>query len=113
MIRDKTTGKVISERHSVCRSLWSKARGLMFRFRPVCLVFEFSKLQRNSLHMWFVFFPIDVLFLDGDRKVVEIKERFMPFAFYTPKKKSMFVIELPVLTVEDRGISVGDAIEWN
>ena len=113
MIRDRTTGKVIADKHLMCSSLWSKARGLMFRLKAVPMLFSFNRLQRNSLHMWFVFFPIDVLYLDAEQRVVEMKERFMPFAFYTPKRMSMYVIELPTMTIKDKMVSIGDEIEWD
>jgi len=48
-----------------------------------------------SLHMWFVFFPIDVLFLNKNKKIIEIKKDFRPFRFYTTKKKARYAIELP------------------
>ena len=38
--------------------------------------------------MFFVFFPIDVLFLDKNKKVVELKENFKPFSIYFPKNKA-------------------------
>lgn len=70
----------------------------MFRFRKpdFGLVFDFDKEQLTPLHMWFVFFPIDVLFLDKNNKVVDIKKNFKPFAYYSPKAKSKYVVELPV-----------------
>jgi len=58
-------------------------------------VFIFNKPRRIDLHMFFVFYPIDVLFLDEKKKIVEIKENFRPFTFYYPNKKASYVIELP------------------
>ena len=70
----------------------------MFRFkRPdYALVFIFNKEARRDLHMLFVFFPIDVLFLDKNKKVADIKKNFKPFSYYTPKAKAKYVVELPV-----------------
>jgi len=58
------------------------------------LVFVFEHEQRVSLHMFFVFFPIDVLFLDHKKKIVEIKTQFKPFTFYKSKEKAKYVVEL-------------------
>jgi uncharacterized membrane protein (UPF0127 family) len=60
--------------------------------------------------MMFVFFPIDVLFVDKNKKVVEIKESFMPFTFYNPEKKAKYVVELPAGAVKETKTSVGDRI---
>ena len=57
-------------------------------------MFVFDKEKRISLHMLFVFFPIDVLFLDKNRKIIEIKKNFKPFTFYKSKNKANYVVEL-------------------
>lgn len=44
--------------------------------------------------MFFVFYPIDVIFLDENYKVVDFKEDFKPFTFYTSKKPAKYIIEL-------------------
>ena len=80
-------------KYKICKSIWSKARGLMFS-RKKNLMFVFDKEQRIGLHMFFVFFPIDVLFLDKNKKIIEIKKNFKPFTFYRSKEKAKYVIEL-------------------
>ncbi len=76
----------------ICKSFFSKARGLMFSRRKN-LMFVFDDEKRRSLHMWFVFFPIEVLFLDKDKKIVE-KVRLKPFSFYKSKEKARYVVEI-------------------
>ena len=60
------------------------------------LVMVFPEERKVKLHNWFVFYPIDVLFLDKQKKIIEIKENFKPFTFYYSKKKASYVVELPV-----------------
>ena len=79
--------------YKLCKSLWSKAKGLMFS-RKKNLIFVFDNERRRGLHMFFVFFPIDVLFLDKNKKIVEIKKNLKPFTFYKSKKKAKFIVEL-------------------
>ena len=62
--------------------------------------------------MFFVFYPIDVLFLDQNRVVIEIKENFAPFSFYNPKNKSKYVIELPKNIIKETNTQLGDKIEF-
>lgn len=62
--------------------------------------------------MLFVFFPIDVLFLDKERKVVELKEDFLPFRFYFPAKKAQYIIEAPRTTIAGSKTSIGDIITF-
>ena len=61
-------------------------------------------------HMWFVFGSIDVLALDGTGKVVALKERFRPWAFWSTGMPVSAVVELPVGTIERTKTSIGDNI---
>jgi len=70
-----------------------KTKGLMFS-RKKNIMFVFNKEQIINLHTWFVFFPIDIILLDKDRKVVEIRENLKPFRFYKSEKKAKYVIEI-------------------
>jgi len=89
-----------------CKNIFSKALGLMFS-KPKTLIFIFKREKIISLHMFFVFFPIDVLFLDKNKKIVEIKENFKPFTFYTPKNKALYIIELPRGIIQKTKAKVG------
>ena len=93
MINNKTTNKVISKKELVCTNFFSHARGLMFRKRQN-LVMAFKKPRRVRLHMCFVFFPIDILVLDENKKIVEIKRDFKPWTFWNSKTKGKYVVEL-------------------
>ncbi len=93
--------------YKICNSVWSKTRGLMFS-KKRNLVFVFDEEKRVSLHMLFVFFPIDVLFLDKDKRIVEIKKNFKPFRVYTSKNKTKYVIEL----ADKNNYTIGDKIDF-
>ncbi len=111
IIKNSLKGNVICVDAKICKSIFSKAIGLMFSRKPRALVLILKKEKIAPLHMFFVFFPIDVLFLDKNNIVVEIKESLKPFAFYTPKNKAMYVIELPEGTVKRTKTQVGDKIK--
>ena len=87
-------------KYKICKSSFSKMRGLMFS-RKKNLIFVFGSPRKISLHMFFVFFPIDVLFLDENKRVIEIKRDFMPFTFCRSKKEAGYAVELA--KKEDRG----------
>jgi len=105
--------KVVISRYKLCKSAFCHFKGLMLSKKPdFALVFVFRTEKRRSLHMFFVFYPIDLLFLDSKKKVVEIKENFMPFSFYFPRKKSRFVVELPSGAVKNSNTRMGDTISF-
>lgn len=92
-----------------CRSAWSRGRGLMFSKKKT-LIFHFQKPTRSSLHMFFVFFPIDVIALDQNKKVIEIKENLSPWNFFTGKKSASFLIEAPAGFIRREKIRLQDTI---
>lgn len=106
MILNKTKHKTISEKEIVCKNIFFQSLGLMFH-RKHNLIMVFPKSRKVSLHNLFVFFPIDVLLLDQDKKIVEIKRRFKPFTFYTPKNECKYLVELAFLGEYE----VGDVLE--
>lgn len=112
MITNKTRKTLIAERHYNFKSPISKAIGLMFSMNPKNLVFIFKKEKIVPLHMFFVIFPIDVLFLDKNKKVVDLKENFRPFTSYTPRAKSKYVIELPKGVIKKTNTRINDTISF-
>ncbi len=65
----------------------------MFR-RKQNLLMVFKKPRKIRLHMWFVFFSIDVLVLDEEKRIVEIKRNFRPFTFWNSEKEGKYLVEL-------------------
>ncbi len=115
-ISNETRKTILAESYLCCRSMASKARGLMLTMPSYALrnslVFEFDVSARQSMHMFLVFYPIDVLFLDEKRLVVDMKERFLPFTIYNSKALSRYVIELPAGTISGSRTCSGDLIAW-
>ncbi|MBW2989538.1 DUF192 domain-containing protein [Candidatus Woesearchaeota archaeon] len=111
MIINKTRKKVIAEKAKLCKHHISKARGLMFS-KKRALIFPFRKEKIISLHMFFVFFPIDVLFLDKKKEVVQLKENFRPFHIMIPKKPAKYIIELPAKMIKKTKTQLGDKISF-
>ena len=112
----KANGKLLLKKVRHAKTPWQRVRGLMFEDAKkfdYALVFEFPRESKlgASLHMIFVFFPIDVLFLDKNKKVVD-KVPLFPFnPNYTPKKPAKFVVELP--HGKAAKVKEGDRIDWS
>ena len=108
---NQTKDSSISMKHVIhnaifCRSTWSRVRGLMFSMKKT-LVFPFSQYRLETLHMLFVFFPIEALYLDSKKKVLE-KGHLFPFGYYHPKHKCRYIVEIPRKT----NIKVGDVVTF-
>ncbi len=116
MLLNKSSGKKIIDRVVLAEAHWQKMKGLMFedpaRFN-YALVFCLKResISNAAIHMLFVFFPIDVVYLNKDKKVVDIAKNVPPFSLgYVPKKPSKFFVELPV--GKSKGIKFGNKLEW-
>lgn len=112
-IKNATTGKVIALSSRLADSTLSRSLGLMFsKPRQAALVLKFPEDERIILHMAFVFYPIDVLFANSRREIVDIKEDFRPFETYVSKRKAKYAIEVPAGTVRQTKTKVGHRIEF-
>jgi len=110
MIKNDTRKKTISTRFRKVTSVAGKTIGLMFKKNPESLVFVFSRETIVPLHTFFMKFPIDVLFLNEDWKVVELKENLEPYRYYWPRKKAKFIVELPEGSILKSKTAVGDVL---
>ena len=107
MIRTED-GDVLAREHGVADSFVSRALGVMFRrsFPGDALVFEFPRERRAGIHMLFVFFPIDVVFLNGNNVVIS-KKTLRPWIGYASERASK-MIEMPAGAAEN--IEEGDRL---
>jgi|SRR3989344_1750614 len=111
MIQNISKNKKINLKLEICDTILSKSIGLMFsKKQNQTLIFRFNNEKIIPLHMLFVFYPIDVLFLNKEKIVVESKENFKPFTFYTPGKKAKYVVEMPRNSIKKLKAEVGNKI---
>ncbi|OGM01325.1 hypothetical protein A3K72_03050 [Candidatus Woesearchaeota archaeon RBG_13_36_6] len=99
----------------MCLSQMAKAMGLMFSkpLKDEGLIFIFKKPRQVALHMFFVFFPIDIIFLDKRRRVIELKEYVKPFTpLIKSRKPASYVVELPKGTIKKTKTKIGDLIQF-
>lgn len=111
-IRDE----LICSRIVRCDTLAKKGLGLMFRSKKAvedtAWLFSFRKPRKIGLTMMFVFFKIDVLFLDSSRKIVEFAT-LKPWTFYNPRSDAMHCIELKHGTIARYAIKQGDVLDFD
>lgn len=61
----------------------------------------------NSIHMFFMKFSIDALFLDRNLRVVRVVSNLRPWSLVWPVKGACSCVELPAGTAEESGIEPG------
>jgi len=108
----KQGSRILAKKKRFAKNIFSQALGLMFSTKKEDegLIFVFRNEQKIGLHMFFVFYSIDILVLDKKKKVVEIKRNFKPFTFYSPKHHGKYLLELPL--GKARGIKLKQKISF-
>ena len=93
-------------------SFFLRLRGLMFRNHP--LKDEGLWISPcNSIHMCFMNFPIDVVFLNKENQVVKLVSDLKPWKFITPVSGAHSVLELPIGSIDNLNLEVGQFIKYN
>jgi uncharacterized membrane protein (UPF0127 family) len=100
MIANLTTGETIARHVVRCDTFWKRGRGLMFRSsravaqdRVYLFVERRESVAQTAIHMLFVFFPIAVVWLDRERRVVD-KALARPFRpYYAPRHPAQYYVE--------------------
>ncbi|QHA91308.1 DUF192 domain-containing protein [Bacillus sp. N1-1] len=92
---------------SKANTFGKRLKGLMFRIRPLhkegLLI-----TPCNSIHMCFMFFSIDVVFLSEQNEVVKVLHNIKPWRFIPPVKGANATLELPEGAIERYEINEGD-----
>ncbi len=91
--------KVFCKKRFIASAKFSNGFGLMFKKKlkdeeGIILETLEGRLS-SSIHMLFVFQTIDIIWLDKDYKIVDIKNNIKPFTlFVMPRKKAKYILEL-------------------
>ncbi len=107
MIRLKKTKETVSIEHRDAKSLIDGTRGLIFEEKPSTLILN----TRFGIHTFALKFPIDVLILNKNLKIVRIKKNLKPNSIYFYPPKYSKVIEMEKGTIDKFRLKIGDALE--
>jgi uncharacterized protein len=111
---NETRGTLLAEHVETATSLWGRFMGLMGR-RSLPSGHGLW-LGGNGIHMMFMRFPIDAVFLgraapDGLRPVVSVHRGLRPWTGLVPLVRGAEgVLELPVGTIDASGTARGDVV---
>ncbi|MGI6705389.1 MAG: DUF192 domain-containing protein [Clostridia bacterium] len=92
-IIDVTSGKIIGDRIQLANRFLPRLKGLMFRdhLDPGEGILLYPC---NSIHMFFMKIPLDILFLDEDMVVLKQINGIKPWQISTIVKNAKYVLEL-------------------
>ena len=53
---------------------------------------------------------VDIVFLDENKIVIELKEKFNPFTIHTSTERVRYIVEMPAGKIKWANISIGDKL---
>ena len=121
-ILNLTRCTTITNHTEIATSFLEKMRGLMFRERLEegrGMLMMFRKESRHAIWMFGMRFPIDLIFINSERRVVGITENFSPLALHPktwkvskPGEECKYVLEVNSGVARKTGTKLGDEIEF-
>ncbi len=89
-------------------TFWLRLSGYMFRKSPHGPGFLFE--QNNGIHTFFMNFPLDLVFLDKEYRIVKLIKNIKPWRHTRFYFKARHTLEVPVGKLPD-SLKEGDVLE--
>jgi len=106
IVANRTEQTILATRAAAARTFTQRLRGLMGK--PSLPPGEGLVLfGDNSIHTFFMRFPIDVLYLDAEQRVIKLQEAMPPWKIGPLVRGCRFIVELPPGTIRDSRTAVG------
>jgi uncharacterized protein len=109
---NRTRNAYLANRLSVAATHWSRFRGLM---GMDAASFPAGNglwiIPSRGVHTLGMKFPIDVLYLDTNKRVVHVERNLKPWRVARVSLRTVSVLELPGDSLKSNGTTVGDEIE--
>jgi uncharacterized membrane protein (UPF0127 family) len=103
------SGSLVAEHVEVADTIWSRFVGLMFR-RELPPGHGLVIRPCNSIHMFFMRFALDVVFIDGDGRVVRVLDSIRPWRASSLVRGAKAAIELPAGTAGRAALAPGTVV---
>lgn len=100
-VKVKHKSNTILNKVKYCDTFLLRVKGLMFSRKPskkegLLLVSDKECKNSTTIHMFFVFFSLDIFWLDKELRVVDMAKNVHPFEpLIIPREKAKYVLEVP------------------
>lgn len=104
-----STGEVLCHKMIVANSIFARMKGLMFsEDLPDCDGFLIR--PGNSIHTFFMRYPLDIVFMDKNFKIVKVLYNLNPWRMTWIYFRSFQVLEMKAGTLK-KSLNQGDTLE--
>jgi uncharacterized protein len=109
-ITNLTRNSILADKAQRAGGFLSRGRGLMFS-APLPEGGGLVLDPCNSIHMFFMRFPLDIIFLTKDGRVAFMYRGIKPWRMGRIVKGAKLAIELPEGAIDRTGTEIGDTIQ--
>ncbi len=105
-----TRGASLMDRGRTANRPWARIRGLIGT-APLQPGEGLWITPTNGIHMWFMSYAIDVVYLDRGLRILALTENMVPWRTGRLVKGGHSVLELPVGTIAATSTHMGDVVQ--
>ena len=110
LVRNRTRGTIVAASAGLATSWWARLRGLMGR--QSLLPGEGLIIRPcSSIHTCFMAFPIEVLFVGAEERVLRAAPAIPPWRIGPLVPRTRYVVELPAGAIAASRTADGDELE--
>lgn len=106
---NKTRGTCLAEKAGMAKSFFSRLKGLLGK-KVLPQGEGLVIMPCSSIHCLGMKFPIDVIYVSSDHRVMELVENLQPNRLGPVVKESKYVVELPAGTISATSTRKGDLL---
>lgn len=110
-----TTGQLTTE---VVKEQTERMMGLSGRRcinGETAMLFVFDEADRHGIWMKDMNFPIDIIWLNEEKKIVHIEKNVLPGSYpkiFYPSSPALYVVEVQSGLTDSKSITVGQQLSW-
>ncbi len=108
-IIEKNKRNIISQTAQVADNFFKRLIGLMFK-KSIDPDYGLIFYEVNSIHTFFMRFPIDIVFLDKNNQIIRICQALRPWRMVFCRHGKT-TIELPAHKASENSLKTGDFLE--
>ena len=110
-IENRTRGTVLGSRVALAAGWWSRLRGFLGRPEPTPGE-GILLMECNGVHTYGMSFELDVLFLDGEGRVLQLIRSLSPWKRSRRVRGAQYVLEVPTGVIDTSQTREGDLLTW-
>jgi uncharacterized membrane protein (UPF0127 family) len=108
---NQTQNLPLITRGRLANTFWLRLRGLLGAV-PLQKEEGLILVGEKSIHTLFMSFPIDVVYVDKEHRVIRTDVNMVPYRLGPLVVRSAYVLEMPVGTITDTRTRVGDQLRF-